>query len=266
MKLQVFTWSDKWKLQALRCWGKRIFADQQFQFMCSFYIRILPRVREWSLQVSPLKENTLKRSRKQKPGQGMPVQGDVQGKGHYHPCWVCVGVGEQTLKEKPMQSLGSADASSDWKQRSQDCNLVEAPLLQVSHHWIQIFASRFRGTRGFQVAGTISACINLQNSTLFFKSNLLLVWGHSPLVQAALSAQVNLVLLAFPEKEPKEKILRKQKHKLRRAIKMRKSLSQPRDIIQCQFYYRKKIEKRKSHTWRDLKPNRASWNAGQDNL
>lgn len=94
------------------------------------------------------------------------------------------------------------------------------------------------------MADTTSACINLQNSTLFFKSSLILVRGHSPLVQAVLSAQVNLVLLAFPEKEPKEQILRKQKHKLRRAIKMSRSLSQPWDIIQCQFCYRKKTEKK----------------------
>ena len=102
--------------------------------MCSFYKRVLLCLSEQSPQVSQLKENTLKRSRKQKPGQGMPVQEAVQGKGHEHPFWVCVGVGEQTLREKQMLSLGSADASSDWKQRLQDCNSVEAPLVQVSDH------------------------------------------------------------------------------------------------------------------------------------
>lgn len=49
---------------------------------------------------------------------------------------------------------------------------------------------------------------------------------------------------------------------------MRKSLSQPRDVIQRQFCYRKKSwkKKRKPHSWRDLKPNRPSWKAGQDSL
>lgn len=47
-----------------------------------FLLITLLHVRQQSLQVSQLKESTLKRSRKQKPGQGMSVQRDVQGKGH----------------------------------------------------------------------------------------------------------------------------------------------------------------------------------------
>lgn len=46
----------------------------------SFYRGMCLCVREHSLQVSWLKRSTLKRSRKM-PGQGMSVQGDVQGKG-----------------------------------------------------------------------------------------------------------------------------------------------------------------------------------------
>lgn len=45
----------------------------------------------------------------------------------------------------------------------------------------------------------------------------------------------------------------------KRAIRRRNALSQPQDIIQCQFCYRKKKKpfkkKRKPHSWRDLNSN-----------
>ena len=81
IKLQVFPLSDRWKLQALRCWGKQIL-QTAVSVYALFLLIMLLHVREQSLQVSQLKENSLKRSRKQKPGQGMSVQRDVQEKGH----------------------------------------------------------------------------------------------------------------------------------------------------------------------------------------
>lgn len=67
------------------CWlrgpGQMNFCRAAIPVSFSFHRGMLLRVRERNLQVSWLKRNTLKRSRKHKPGQGMSVQGDVQGKG-----------------------------------------------------------------------------------------------------------------------------------------------------------------------------------------